>query len=167
MHDHKNGFEIPAGSTRSTIVAKNDSKVNARFVATLSDGTTAVEESGEWTTNFGERKPWVRLTQFAAKNGLHLTSLRLNIDGRTIHMPRDKFAQFSVEGEAPDYYSLSYHLEVDDAMSGGHSQTHFVDLAAHFGDDAVHYIQDITLGNKAWIVFSKGDKPLAPSPRRK
>lgn len=148
-----------------SISAGNEMK--ARFVATLSDGSTAVEESGEWVTRYGERKPWVRLIQFVAKNGLHLTSLRLNIDGRTIHLPREKFDRFSLEGMTPNFYSLNYHLEVDDINAGGGKQTHFVDLAAHFDDFSVHYIQDISQGSNSWIVVTKGDQPLVPSPRKK
>lgn len=141
--------------------------IKAQFVATLSDGTTAVEESGAWITNAGERKPWVRLTQFAGSSGLHLTSLRLNIDGRTIHLPRENFNRFELEGLTPTYYSLSYKLEVDDVATGNFSEKYFIDLAAHFDDLAVHYIQDTTVGNNSWIVVTTGDKPLAPSPRRK
>ena len=167
MHSHELGFEIPAGSGEAQIKI-NAPAQTAQFVATLSDGTTAVEESGEWVTRYGERKPWVRLTQFAAREGLHLTSLRLNIAGRTIHMPREKFDRFGLEGETPLYYSLSYHLEVDDAMMGQGKQSHFVALAAHFDEFTVNYIQDVSLANTSWIVVTKGEgSPLVPSPRKK
>ncbi len=168
MHTHdKSGFEIPAGSAELPITI-NQPPQTAHFVATLSDGTTAVEESGEWVTKYGERKPWVRLTRFAAKNGLHLTSLRLNIGGRTIHMPREKFDRFGLDGEAPLYYSLSYHLEVDDAMMGQGKQSHFIALAAHYDDFTVHHIQDTSLGNNSWIVVTKGEgDPIVPSPRKR
>lgn len=168
-HNHKSGIiEIPAGDyTQQVIPVKAGNDMNARFVATLSDGTTAVEESGEWTTKFGERKPWVRLTQFAAKNKLHLTSLRLNLGGRTIHMPREKFDRFSLDCITPNFYSLNYHLEIDDIGQGGGSQTHFIDLAAHFDDFSVHYIQDVSQGNNSWVVVTQGDSPLVPSPRKR
>lgn len=167
MHDHKSGIEIPAGMYDQQVIPVKVGDSKARFVATLSDGTTAVEESGEWVTRYGERKPWVRLTQFAAKNGLHLTSLRLNIDGRTIHMPREKFDRFSLEGVAPNFYSLNYYLEVDNVGQGGGDQSHYIDLTAHFDDFAVHYIQDTSQGNNSWIVVTHDDKPLVPSPRKR
>src|SRR5581483_5302824 len=89
---------------------------SVRWVATLSDGTTAVEHSGKWQIRSGERKPWIRLCEFANTNGQHLTSLRLNSRGRTIHLPREKFDRFSMNerSKAPDHYSVQYHLEVDD-----------------------------------------------------
>ena len=140
---------------------------NGHWVATLSDGTTAVEKQGTWTLNPGERLPWIRLTEFAADNDLHLTSLRLNFNGRTIHMPREKFTKFSMEERAiaPEYYSVQYHLEVDDMLSGSPTQTNFIDLAAHYKDFAVHYIQDATDGKDSWIVVTDPDS-LAPSPRK-
>ena len=170
MHQHNElGFEIPAGDVSSSALpVKESGSQNAHFVATLSDGSTAVEESGEWTTKYGERKPWVRLTQFAGKNGLHLTSLRLNIGGRTIHMPREKFDRFGLEGKTPNYYSLAYHLEVDNAMVGQGEQAHFVALAAHYDDFTVHLIQDTGQGNTSWVVVTDGEgDPIVPSPRRK
>jgi hypothetical protein len=143
------------------------SSQQGNWVATLSDGTTAVEKKGQWTVNSGERLPWVRLTHFAADNDLHLTSLRFNFMGRTIHMPRDKFAKFSMDerSKAPQYYSLQYHLEVDDVLADAKATT-FVDLAAHYEDFAVHFIQDITEGNDSWIVVTDPNA-LAPSPKRK
>lgn len=168
MHNHnESGSGIVSGQV--SVPVKDNNTLDARFIATLSDGSTAVEEKGQWVTKYGERKPWVRLTQWAAKEKLHLTSLRLNIDGRTIHMPREKFDKFSIENVAPDYYSLSYHLEVDDAMSGQSNQTYFIDLAAHYDEShmTVHYIQDTTDGNNSWVVVTKDDQPIVPSPRRK
>jgi hypothetical protein len=137
------------------------------WVATLSDGTTAVEKQGQWSMKSGERLPWVRLCYFAADNDLHLTSLRFNYKGRTIHLPRERFAKFSMEdrSRAPSHYSVQYHLEVDDLLSGSADDTMFVDLAAHYDDFAVHYIQDMTNGNDSWIVVTDPNA-LAPSPRR-
>lgn len=136
------------------------------FVATLSDGTTAVEKQGQWTINPGERLPWVRLTHFAADNGLHLTSLRLNILGRTIHMPREKFEKFGLESMPPTHYSVQYHLEVVDLM-GTNENTHFIDLAAHYDDFIVHYVQDAGDGNTSWVVVTPSTQErLAESPRK-
>lgn len=143
------------------------SDAQGKWIATLSDGTTAVENHGEWVVRPGERKPWVRLTQFAADTGLHLTSLRLQFRGRTIHMPRPKFDRFSMDQTSlePDFYSLQYHVEVDNVL-GSSEQNLFVDLAAHFGDITVHHIQDVTEGNNSWVVVTRGHKVLAPSPNR-
>jgi len=135
--------------------------MNAYWVATLSDGTTAVENLGEWGIIPGQRKPWVRLCEKLATEGKYITSLRLRIGERTIHLPRieNKFPS-----KAPSYYSLCYHLEVDDVL-GGMKEKYFIDLAAHYDDFAVHYIQDTTEGNNSWITVTD-NKALAPSPKK-
>lgn len=143
-----------------------------RWVATLSDGSTAVEHAGDFQILPGERKPWVRLCEFTADNGLHLTSLRLNFKGRTIHMPRSRFDRFdmNVASRAPLFYSLQYHMEAEMSSAGFlESQTLFVDLAAHFEFNgskiSVHYIQDVTEGNNSWIIVNEDWSPLAATPR--
>ena len=138
-----------------------------RWIATLSDGSTAVEHRGEYQIVEGERKPWIRLCEFAANNGFHLTSLRLNFRGRTIHLPRATFDKFKMNetNVAPDFYSFQYHIEVDDIL-GDMDTTEFVDLAAHYGELTVHYVQDVTDGNTAWVIVTTGDTPLAPSPAK-
>lgn len=160
-----NGRSLVSNGKAATTTVTPTSE--GHWVATLSDGTTAVEKQGQWTMNPGERLPWVRLTHFAADNDLHLTSLRLNLMGRTVHMPREKFIKFSMadRSKAPKYYSLQYHLEVDDLMSGSENSTTFIDLAAHYDDFAVHYIQDASEGNDSWIVVTDTEA-LAPSPRK-
>lgn len=137
-----------------------------RWVATLSDGTTAVEHSGQYQIIPGERKPWIRLTQFLVENDLHLTSLRLNFRGRTIHMPRATFDRFGL-GEkncAPSFYSLQYLIEGELGDDGTLEQTTFIDLVAHYDELQVHYIQDITDGNTSWVVVTEGLRTMAPTP---
>ena len=149
-----------------------DAKVEkATFVATLSDGSTAVEESGEWVTLPGERKPWVRLCNFAYENGLYLTSLRLNYKGTTIHLPREKFSRFGLEDVVvtPDHYSLSYQIEAEiGGEDGGFGNEQlYIDLAAHFEEGfVVHYIQQITTQDHSWVVVTKGAHRMAESPSR-
>ncbi len=143
---------------------------DVRWVATLSDGSTAVEHSGEYQIVPGERKPWVRLTQFATENDLHLTSLRLNFKGRTIHMPREKLDRFALTDKtrAPLSYSLQYHIEAEIGFDGGgFIEKKFIDLAAHYEDFTVHYIQDTTDGNNSWVVVSENVERMAESPRSK
>lgn len=138
---------------------------DATWVATLSNGETAVEESGKWTINPGEPLPWVRLCYFLADNDLHLTSLRLNIKGRTIHLPRANFDKFELNSKTPNYYSLSYKMEVTMDMSGGPvEQQVFVDLAAHYDQFAVHYIQNATIGNESWVVITD-NQAISTTPR--
>jgi hypothetical protein len=139
-----------------------------RWVATLSDGTSAVEHSGEYTIIPGERKPWVRLCEFAAEHDLHLTSLRLDYGGLSVQMPCiDSFDRFGYnENYFPArFYSLSYHLEGEFDEMGQLTQTNFVDLTAHFDEFEVHYIQDVTKGWDSWIVVTQGHEPMMPSPR--
>jgi hypothetical protein len=146
-----------------------DESEDFRWVATLSDGTTAVEKSGEYSIKPGERKPWVRLCSFLVENDLHLTSLRLVYRGRTIHLPRPDFGRFDLFEKAldPHSYSLQYHMEAD-TTSGSWVQSKFIDLAAHFEDDlAVHYIHELEDGNTSWIAVTRGSNRLAQTPRAK
>jgi hypothetical protein len=137
-----------------------------RWIATLSNGETAVEHSGEWQIKPGTRKPWVRLCEFCTDNNLKLTSLRLWFRGKTIHMPRDKFDKFSMNDTAlpPNHYSLQYHIEADDILSGVKQDT-FIDLAAHYEDFIVHYIQDVSEGSNSWMVVTRPHQRLAASPK--
>lgn len=134
------------------------------WIATLDDGTTAVEHRGEYQIVPGERTPWVRFCVFAANGNRRLTSLRLWFRGRTIHMPREKFNRFGLPSLPPLYYSLQYHLEADDMFSGSPNEERFVDLAAHFETFIVHYIQDVTEGSNSWVVVTDTHKRLATSP---
>jgi hypothetical protein len=136
-----------------------------RWVATLSNGTTFVEHTGDYRIIPGERKPWVRLCAFLAENDLHLTALRLEFKGRTIHLPQSDFDRFSLNArsKSPLYYSLQYHLEGTIDGSGQFSQGNFVDLAAHYEDYAVHFIQDVTNDYDSWVVVTDPEA-LAPTP---
>ena len=136
--------------------------MNVKWIATLSDGATAVEHKGEYKIIPGERKPWVRLCRNLASEGKWITSLRVQIGKKTVHLPR-------IEGKfktrPPKYYSLCYHMELDDIF-GTPKEKHFIDLSAHYGDFAVHYIQDITEGNNAWVTVTDNDA-VEPSPESK
>jgi len=139
------------------------------WVATLSDGSTITEHSGDFKIIPGERKPWVRLCNFMGENKLWITSLRFNYRGRTIHLPRAKFEKFNLQERVkpPIYYSLQYHHEAEMTLGGQVIEEWlYVDLAAHYPDFAVHFIQDVTNGNNSWIVVTDPDS-LAPSPLNK
>ena len=141
-----------------------------RWIATLSDGTTAVEHSGEYTIIPGERKPWVRLARDLGEKGLYLTSLRINFRGHTTHMPRSNFDRFDLNEKslAPLFYSLQYHLEAESANGAPLEQTMFIDAVGHYENDlAVHYICDVTNGATSWVVVTKGFNPMMPSPLRR
>lgn len=139
------------------------------WVATLSDGSTVAEHTAEYTVLPGERKPWVRLCSFLADNDLQLTSLRLNFQGRTVHLPRANFGRFGFDekSRAPLSYSLQYHIEGEMMGEVSLSQTNFIDLAAHYENFTVHYVQDTTDGNNSWVIVTEGDTPLAETPRKR
>lgn len=145
----------------------------ATWVATLSDGSTVAEN--DFRVEPGLRKPWVQLTQKLGREKLYVTSLRLNLKGRTIHMPRlslnGKFNYDEIY-RAPLFYSMVYHLEGDMPFDRGPDdqslvQTHYVELAAHYDDYIVRYIQDITNGNNSWVVVTDERREMAETPRRR
>lgn len=138
-----------------------------RWVATLSNGETAVEHSGEYTLEPGQRMPWVRLCEFLAQNDLHLTSLRLNFKGRTIHMPRANFDRFDMSKSRPPlFYALEYKLEAEMGDDGTFGESkRFIDLIAFYDNFEVHYLQDLQEGNNSWVVVTQGYLPMAQTPR--
>jgi hypothetical protein len=137
------------------------------WIATLSNGDTVAEHTGNFEFLEGEPTPWVRLTHFVGDNQLHLTSLRFNFNGRTVHMPRtklDKFG-FAERNRPPAYYSLQYHHEAEMDMTGElKNREFFVDLAAHYPQFAVHFIQDLQQGDNSWVVVTD---PGALAPTRR
>lgn len=142
----------------------------ATWVATVNNGQTLTER--DFNLEPGQRKPWVQLTQLLGREGLYLTSLRLNYKGRTLHMPRTNFPKFGYEdiSRAPLFYSLVYHVEGDMQFDNDvpfMEQTNFIELAAHYDGFMVRYIQDTTDGNNAWIVVSDDIRAVAETPRRK
>lgn len=140
----------------------------ATWVATLSDGSTVAEHSGEFQLIDGQRKPWVRLCSFAAEGDLHLTSLRLNHKGRTTHMPRSNFLRFGLESRAPLSYALEYKVEAEMGDDGTFGDTkQFIALVALFDKFEVHFIQDLQDGNNSWVAVTEGYLPMAETPRRK
>jgi hypothetical protein len=113
----------------------------------------------------------VKLCDLLAQKKLYLTSLRLNIDGKTIHLPRDNFGRFDMNEKtlAPNYYSLQYHAEaeLDEAGENFFNQVEFIDLAAHYDGYAVHYIHDITEANNSWVIVTDGTKRMATTPDKR
>ncbi len=143
---------------------------DAQFVATLSDGTTIVEGDKDFKAELGKRTPWYRLTEHLARHDdLHITSLRLNLDGRTIHLPRTNFGRFDMNeyNRAPLFYALEYVLEgstasdSDGNFSGTWDNEKFVDLIAGFETFEVHYITSLS-NNTSWIVVTDR-KPVMAS----
>lgn len=67
----------------------------------------------------------------------------------------------------PIYYSLQYHHEAEMTLGGQVEQEWvYVDMAAHYPDFAVHFIQDVTNGDNSWIVVTDPDA-MAPTPLNK
>ena len=158
-----------ANGVLSSMERKTDT---ARWVATLSNGQTIVEDSGEFTFSPGEPKPWVKLTRYLGESDLYLTSLRLNFKGRTIHMPRTNFGKFGMteHSMSPLFYSLQYQLEAemgssqDGPVGTQWAQKHYVDLIAHYPTWDVHYVQDLEDGNTSWVIVTKPTATMASTP---
>lgn len=137
-----------------------------RWVATLSNGDKAVEYSGEYQIVPGERKPWVRLTQFLVEKDLSLVSLELDVEGKKVSLPATDFNRFGLGdfNYIPLHYSLQYHIEGEFDQTGIFTQANYVDIVAHYQDFAVHYIQNLN-GGDAYITVTQGFEPMAPTPK--
>lgn len=140
--------------------------IYAKWVATLSDGTTAVQDEGEFVLVPGERRPWVKLVQKLGEKQLHLTSLRLNVDGRTIHLPRLKNHKLGDNYDflPPENYALEYVVELDDLL-GVPEEKHYIILIAVYPNFEVHYIQDLQDINNSWIAVTSGYRPMCETPK--
>ena len=128
---------------------------NYGFVATLSNGTVAAENNGMWTVIPGERKPWVRLQQYCADNDLHITSLRLNVDGQTYHLPKID-TRFNTGALHPDSYSIQYIGEVE--QDG--TTNNLIDVGAYYGDVSVHLMCELDGQHTSWTQVRQDFKPL-------
>lgn len=65
--------------------------VKAKWLASLNDGTTAIENEGDFIAG-PEGSPWTKLEKYVEEKGLHITGLRVQVerDGeavRTYVMP--------------------------------------------------------------------------------
>ncbi len=76
-----------AGEHPQPALSLNIPPSQAKWLATLSDGSTAVEGKEPWHHLEGHRAPWARLTRHCSLQGLGITSLRLQAHGRTYHLP--------------------------------------------------------------------------------
>lgn len=133
------------------------------WVATLSDGTVAIENKGDWSVVEGERKPWVRLCDHLVKNNLHITSLRYNANGTTYHAPRlnDRFMH---GGEHPETYSIQYIYERDEG-SDGVTETQLVDIGAQYEGFSVNQVIELDdqSNGKSWVQVRRDFVPMAPA----
>lgn len=142
--------------------------IDGTWVATLSNGKTITEKSGEWTIKSGEPLPWTRLCYFLADNDLLVTSLRYNFKGHTIHMPRAKLDKFGLTPRAPKSYSLAYKIEAEMDLNGGEvDQKAFVALTAHYDGFAVNFVQDLQDGKNNWVIVTDDMEGLAQTPVNK
>lgn len=131
------------------------------WVATLSDGTVAVEHKGDWQIIEGERKPWVRLCQLLQDKNLHITSLRYNANGQTYHAPRlnDRFMH---GGDHPISYSIQYIFERDEGIDGVR-EFNAVDIGAQYEGFSVNQIIELGGQRTSWVQVRYGFEPLAPA----
>lgn len=132
------------------------------FVATLSDGTVAAEHQDNWAILPGERKPWVRLAQHLAQEGLHVTSLRYNANGQTYHAPKLD-TRFEKGGRAPDHYAIEYILEREESP-GSVVERLFVDIGAYYGNASVHMLIELGGQQSVWTQLRNGYAAMQKAP---
>ncbi len=117
------------------------------WIATTSTGRTVAEHE-DYKILEGERKPWVRFLRELAP-GEYLTSLRVQLNGQNVHLPRYRQTLADKPGLAPSHYSLEYAVEVDNVF-GDSSQKTFLDIGAYYGQTSIHAVCELE-GNNAWV----------------
>lgn len=122
-----------------------------KWRATLSDGTVATQDEGEWIENPGERLPWNRLCKYSAENGLVVDKLEVDIDGRLVYLPFD-LQRFSLVNQKPNSFDIMYHMEVDNLLTGGNTSI-YIDTIAHYKNFDLHLINK-TDTTESWIFIT-------------
>jgi len=140
--------------------------VTAKWIASLSDGTTAVEGEGLFTR--GGAPMWERLLAHVKENGLSITGLRIQVekDGeavRTYNAPSCNSDRRTGTHEkwnyirpvAPNSYTCR---RVSEWVMGGPSGTTHIEILTEFDDYNVSLFIDVQEGTESWVVVHSTQK---------
>lgn len=143
-------------------------KVNAKWIASLSDGATFIEGVGNWWGDTTQHSPWFKLQKYLKKNNLHITGMRIQVwkpgePTKTYNLPsmrltdsgqHDKFClRYPITPISYNYYRWS--------SSGGVDDTEFdpyIEVQAVFEDFILSIIVCERTGNESWSIVHKRKK---------
>jgi hypothetical protein len=134
--------------------------VRTKWLASLSDGTTIIEDEGKFVGD-EESSPWAKLLKHLDENGLTVTGLRVQLekDGeaiRTYNLPshrmdektgqHEKWRVFPVIPKRYDYFRWV------SSKCGEQLLSKHIEIRAIYDRYSVSLFVDELEGNEAWVV---------------
>lgn len=133
-----------------------------KWLASLSDGTTAVEGQDQFYSHKGDLSPWQKLKAHLEETGLHITGIRVQVfktgeATRTYNLPSMHRTPGGNHGRwaslypvIPDGYDCWRWVTVN-LNTGEHE--HEIEIRAYYHDRPdVSLIVDEDEGNECWVV---------------
>ena len=135
--------------------------VRTKWLAALSDGTTAVEGIAPFADIQDELSPWNKLLTYLEVNNLHITGMRIQVSKpgeatRTYNLPsfnktpkgnHEKWAKLFPRD--PSGYRYGRWLT---CSSTTEEDRHQIEIRAEYADFAVSLFVDEDEGNESWVV---------------
>ena len=133
--------------------------VRTKWLAALSNGTTAIEGVPPYENVKNEPSPWNRLLAHLSDTGLHITGMRVQVGTspvRTYNLP--SFNK-TPEGNHEKWVALrpcdpvkyTYRRWITQPLTRAPGQ-HHIEIRAHYEDFSVSLFVDEDEGNEAWVV---------------
>lgn len=137
-------------------------KVNTKWLASLSDGTTAIEGMEPFAEIAGELSPWLRLQDHLKACALHITGMRIQVTRpgeatKNYNLPSLKTSPNGRHERWPALRPIvpqSYdYFRTVSGIQGGKITEQAIEIRAIYGDVVVSLFVDETEGNESWIVI--------------
>lgn len=143
--------------------------VRTKWLAALSDGTTAIEGVTPFTKVKDELSPWQKLLVHLETNDLHITGMRVQVSAlrepiRTYNLPSfNKTPKGNhekwVKLRPRDPVGYSYrHWET--VCLTGPGRRHHIEIRAHYENFCVSLFVDEDEGNESWVVVHEAARPV-------
>ena len=137
--------------------------VTTKWLASLSDGTTAIEGISPFAEIDGELSPWQKLMAHISTLGLRITGLRIQVSKtseatRTYNLPN---CTVTPKGNHERWNTLSpiqpsnynYFRWVTQSMTGEAKKQ--IEIRAYYPTHIVSLFVDEDEGNESWVVVHK------------
>ena len=140
--------------------------VETKWVASLNDGSTAIEGTAPFAEVSGEDSPWAKLKKHIFDNHLHITGMRIqatklghptethNLPSLGDHNIRSngKHKKFRhVKPIQPISYDYFRYIETD--MYKIYKEQKFIEIRAIYEDFTVSLFVDEMEGSESWVVI--------------
>ena len=146
--------------------------VTAKWLASLSDGATAIEGIPPFEVIPGELSPWLRLQEHLKASDLHITGLRIQVEKpgesiKTYNLPSYRADSLSGEHERWRFIRplqpLSYNYgRVAEASWGGRGdmvrgRVPHIFISAEYENFTVYLFVDQLEGAESWVLIHENE----------